>query len=485
MIVPVAEAAGQAYDYVIVGSGASGATVARVLTESGAKVAVLEEGPAVETKSFGDKAWPGFKTLFRDAAAQAARGRTFIPVIQGRCLGGTTVVNSAIVWRLPEDVWSVWRDEYRLGEALPYSRLEKAWDQIEKELYIAPTPSSVWGEFNRLADEGRKALGVSGAPTRRNVKDCRGSARCLTGCPHGAKQSMLVSYLPAAARRGAVICAGAKVDRVLFDGGRAVGVQGAGFKVSARKGVVVASSAIQTPLLLRRSGIASVHNGEHFQGHPGCALIGIFDKPVLMWKGATQGYDIDHHRADRRFKIETISLPPEIAFARLPGVGRAWMRAIAGSGHAAIWAVQMRALAQGSVGPGPFGADIRFSLNRQDMVNLRRGLRFTAELFFAAGAREVLPGVHGLPERLKPGEEWTLEHGPADAACYSMILSHLFGTARMSARACDGVVGTDFKVHGTDNLYVVDSSIFPTNIGVNPQHSIMAAAWVAAERMVN
>lgn len=485
MITPVSEASRQDYDYLIVGSGAAGATAARVLADAGRSVAVLEEGPAVETREFGDKAWPGFKRMLRDAGAQAARGRTFIPVIQGRCLGGSTVVNSAIVWRLPEDVWRVWRDQHGLGEALPYVGLERAWDRIEKELFIAPTPAPVWGEHNRLADEGRRALGVSGAPTRRNVKDCRASARCLTGCPTAAKQSMLVSYLPFARKKGAVVCADARVDRVDWDGDAAVGVSGPGFSLRARHGVVVAASAIQTPLLLRRSSVGGPHLGAHFQGHPGCALIGLFDRPVRMWTGATQGYDIDEHRADGRFKIETISLPPEIVFARLPGVGREWSRRIAESGHAAVWAVQMRAHAEGRVRPGPFGADIVFDLDRRDMVNMRRGLRFTAELFFAAGAREVLPGVHGLPERLKPGEEWRLEHGPDDPACYSMILSHLFGTARMSLKGCDGVVGPDFRVHGSRNLYVVDSSVFPTNIGVNPQHTIMAAAWLAAERMAN
>ena len=72
---------------------------------------------------------------------------------------------------------------------------------------------------------------------------------------------------------------------------------------------------------------------------------------------------------------------------------------------------------------------------------------------------------------------------PADPAAYSMILSHLFGTARMSVRPQDGVVGADFRVHGTQNLYVVDSSVFPTNLGVNPQHTIMAIARLAAMRV--
>jgi choline dehydrogenase-like flavoprotein len=150
----------------------------------------------------------------------------------------------------------------------------------------------------------------------------------------------------------------------------------------------------------------------------------------------------------------------------------------------AVWAVDLRAHAEGTVRDGRRGTSVRFVPERRDVANLRQALRFTADLFFAAGAREVLPGVHGLPERLVRPEQTTLiESAPDDPRAYSFALTHLFGTARMSARPQDGVVGTDFAVHGTRNLYVVDSSIFPTNIGVNPQLAIMGIAMLAAERI--
>jgi choline dehydrogenase-like flavoprotein len=480
----------EAFDYVIVGSGAAGATAARMLSDTGRSVAVIEEGPAIDPKEFRNEIFPTFKRMFRDQGSQVARGRAFIPVIQGRCLGGSTVINSAIVWRLPDDVWQPWRDEHGLGDALPLAELHKNWDLIERELSVARTPPAVWGEFNRLMDVAKKKLGVSAEAIRRNVKDCQASARCLTGCPTSAKQSMLVTYLPYAEKKGATLITSAKAREILWEGDRAVGVAGAfespgrpRFRARARKAVIVAASAIQTPGLLARSGVDSPHLGEHFQAHPGCAMTGIFPNKVVMWRGATQGYDADHHRQDGRFKIETIALQPEIVFARLPGAGRRWMRAMLETPNAAIWAVQMRAWAHGSVRERFFGTDIQFSLTPRDLVQLRRGLRFTAELFFAAGAKEVWPGIHGLPEKILPGQEWMLETAPADSRSYSMILSHLFGTARMSLRRSDGVVGPDFAVHGSKNLFVVDSSIFPTNTGVNPQHTIMGIAMLAARRI--
>ncbi len=84
------------FDYVIVGSGAAGATAARVLVDTGARVAVVEEGPAVATAEFRDQLFPAFRRMFRGMGTQIAHGRAEIPVIQGSCLGGSTQVPQTI-----------------------------------------------------------------------------------------------------------------------------------------------------------------------------------------------------------------------------------------------------------------------------------------------------------------------------------------------------------------------------------------------------
>ncbi len=483
------------FDYIIVGSGAAGATAARVLADTDASIALVEEGPAVQTAEFVEALFPSMRRIFRDMTMLTTRGRAMMPIIQGSCLGGSTVVNSGISWRIPDDVWEPWRAQFGLGDALPLSQLHAHWDLIERELAVQATPRAVWGENNRLMDVACSKLHVSGFPTQRNVRACHGSARCLTGCPFGAKQSMLVSYVPYAEQRGATLFTSARVDRISIKGEHALGVRGhfhqptlktniAPFTLRARKAVIVAASAIQTPLLLHRSGVRAAHLGQHFQAHPGCSLVGVFDQPVRSWFGATQGYEVDEHRGDGRFKVESIALPLETLCAALPGVGVQWLANIADAPHMAIWAVQLRAFAEGTVRNSFLGTEVRYDLTPRDMANLRRALRFTAELLFAAGAREIITGVHGMPERLhRPDDLKYFDSAPADPAAYTFILSHLFGTARMSVRAQDGVVGTNFCVHDMRNLYVVDSSLFPTNLGVNPQLPIMGVAMHAARQL--
>jgi choline dehydrogenase-like flavoprotein len=136
-----------AADFVVVGSGAAGASAALALAEAGRDVAVLEEGPEVRDADRGLGPHEALMRLFRDRGTQVSVGRSVIPVLQGRCVGGSTVVNGAIVWRLPEDAY-----ERSFGAAgatgeLPLAELERRMDRIERDLSIAATARSATTAF--------------------------------------------------------------------------------------------------------------------------------------------------------------------------------------------------------------------------------------------------------------------------------------------------------------------------------------------------
>jgi choline dehydrogenase-like flavoprotein len=134
---------------------------------------------------------------------------------------------------------------------------------------------------------------------------------------------------------------------------------------------------------------------------------------------------------------------------------------------------------------GLFGKPaIAYDMTDEDVRTLKLGVRRMVELMFAAGAREVLPGVHGLPDRIaSPDAMATIDELPDDPRLFHCIAAHLFGTAVMGNSAFSSVVGPDLMAHDLPGLYVTDSSVFPTNLGVNPQHSICAVSWLAAERI--
>lgn len=486
-------------DVVIIGSGASGATAARVLSEAGLDVVILEEGQHVPTEALRGDMYTAFKRVWRDMGFQVANGRAFTPILQGRCVGGTTAVNGAIIHRIPEPIHAVWQREHGVGAPFDYAEMQRVYDQLDRELSVDRAPEAVLGANAKLMRRGVEALGWRGNEIRRNVKDCQGSAHCNQGCPTARRQSMNNSYVPRAIEAGARLYATCHAERFVVRGGRAVGVtgrfvdpvsgkRGPRLHVRTRHAVVVAASAIQTPLLLSDNGVgrASGLVGQRLQAHPGTGVVGLFDDPVDIWFGATQGYESTHFW-DEYMKFETVSMPLEFAAARFPGVGPELMREIGDYGHAAIWGVQVRAQAKGRVRrPLLGGTRIDYDMTDGDIRVLKVGVKRLVEMMFAAGAREVLPGVHGLPERIRSVDAIEPIFAlPDDPRYFHCIAAHLFGTAKMGLGASSSVVGPELEAHDLGGLYVFDSSVFPTNMGVNPQHTICAVSWLASEQLAD
>ncbi|MFO0587894.1 MAG: GMC family oxidoreductase [Polyangiaceae bacterium] len=482
----------EAADVVIVGSGPAGATVARSLSARGLRVIVVEEGPEVRPEQFPASGLQAMRRLYRDMGTSMAFGNVPMPYLQGRVVGGTSVINGAISWRLPPEIVQGWiQADPRLSEGLSYEAIAAAEQRIEERLHVRPTDPLVAGKKNLLLAKGADALGVSHRPIRRNVSGCVGEGRCLQGCPHGAKLSMDRSFLPDAVASGARIFAGMRVDRLLLTNGRAAGVTGvsaagARFEIRARHAVVLAASAIQTPVLLLKSGLSHGPVGEGLTAHPGVSVTGRFKEAVTSYRGATQGHEVTGYRAEG-IKLEALGFDLSLLASRLPGVGADLARRIAEADQYAVWGAALRAEGRGRVRSGPTRPLVTYSLTPEDVRKARRGVRILGDVLLAAGAEEVYPGVPGFdpvvrsPDRMAAFER----EGSLSAADYTMSMTHLFGTAKMGSDRRTSVVGPDFQHHTTERLYVADSSVFPTNLGVNPQIAIMALAEVCASRVAS
>jgi len=487
-------------DFVVVGSGAGGAAAAVILARAGLCVAIVEAGPWRAPEDYPHTTYGAMRDLFPDWGALVTQSRALWPIVQASCVGGSTVINSAIVVRTPGDCFARWEREYGIeGEALG-RRVWEHQDRLERELSAEVVPPDARGLLNTLAMDGAEALGWSSHYMVRYAKDCEGTGQCLQGCRKGRKQSTNITYVPEVLDRRGYVLSCAPVARLLFDPSnkkRAMGVtgrfldpasrrEGARFTVRARRGVLLGASATKTPILLAKSGVKSRALGTLFRSHPGTGVFGVYKDPVDQNLGATQGWASTAFRVEPGLKLETLAIPPEMVAGRLPGGGRELVRRFREYRHIAMWVTAVRAESAGTIKPGLFGGPVvRYMLDEADMRRLRKGLAMVARMHFAAGAKEVIPGIYGLPYKLGPDEVDKIEEGPLDPRSYIAILSHLFGGCPMSADPNKGVVDEHGKVHGAEGLYVVDASAIPTTIGVNPQHTIMALASSFAERLVS
>lgn len=478
-------------DVVVVGSGPAGAAVSRACALAGLTVIVLEEGFEARPRDFNASGFRAMASLYRDLGMSVAFGPSVIPFLQGRAVGGTSVINGAICWTLPRDVHEAWvKADPALGDALPFEAVAKAESDVEARLNVRPTEPSVAGAKNLLLAKGAEALGLEHRPIRRNERGCEGSGRCLQGCPNGAKLSVDRTYLPDAVERGARLFAGVTVTRIRVERGRAmsaVGKAAGGGRVEARarRAVVLAASAIQTPVLLRRSGLSRGPVGDGLMAHPGVSVTGRFDEPVNSHLGATQGHEVTGLRREG-IKVEALGFDLSILASRVPGAGREFARRLSELPHYAAWGAALRAEARGKVRSIGGRALVGYALTPNDTRKARRAARVLSDLFLAAGAREVYPHIAGFPEVIRNRDEAAAIEvsGPLAPGAYAMSMTHLFGTARMGSDPSNSVVGLDFQHHDVARLYVADSSVFPTNTGVNPQIAIMALAHLCAERIL-
>jgi len=485
-------------DFVVIGTGPSGATAARVLTDAGHEVAMIEEGRWVKAEEFDGSSFTAQKKCYRELGTVAAMGKNMIPIIQGRCVGGGSVINAAIIWRMPEDVFDRWLSEFQTGEALSWKEMEAAFDVLESDLNVKPVSPEVLGRNNSLLLEGANKLGLDSRIIARNERGCQGLAQCTSGCPVGAKQSTDLTYVPWSIEKGARLYHSCRADRIQVEQGRAksviarfedplTGEPRGKLTINARKGIVVCATPIQTPCLLRRSGIgkSSGHLGRHFLGHPGAGLICIYPDEVRLWEGATQGWDSEHYRKDWKVKFEALGMQPDLLTSRIPGIGAEFKKNVLEAGRMGNVGCAVVCQAEGRVRPLGKSAQISYGLGDEDVFNLRRGLKKIAEIMVAAGAEYIIPNIYGLPPKISKDQLKLIDQAPLDPRCYTLVLTHMFGTCRMGPDPAKSVVGLDFQVHDTKGVFILDSSIFPSNLGVNPQHTIMAVAHVGAKKIAS
>ncbi|MFQ5629378.1 MAG: FAD-dependent oxidoreductase, partial [bacterium] len=288
----------------VIGSGAGGAVVAAELAEAGYDVLILEEGGYHRTTTFSHDPLRMLPKLYRNAGGDSTFGNPPIMFAEGRCVGGSTVINGGICYRTPEKVLHVWSLALGTLQLLPEA-MGYYFDRVEKQLHVTDVPDEIIGEDGRRMRLAAERLGYHYSRVKRNIYACQGTNQCIMGCPTGAKQSTLVTYIPRARQAGARIIANCKAQKLLLNGDRVTGVSSQivdpitgkalhDVNISAET-VFLAAGALQTPALLYRSKIADKLKsvGKTLFMHPNTKCIGVFDEEIHGWQGSIQGFQID------------------------------------------------------------------------------------------------------------------------------------------------------------------------------------------------
>ncbi|MFN8545423.1 MAG: GMC family oxidoreductase [Candidatus Binatia bacterium] len=485
-------------DVIVVGTGAGGAISAEVLAGAGLRVVMVEEGAYRRPEEVPLREPWSLSRLYREGGAIPTRDGA-LTVVQGRTVGGSTVVNWTSSFRTPEPTLRHWREHHGI-EGLGADDLAPWFDAIEARLNIGP-----WQDHNRnnqLLAVGAERLGWSHAAINRNVRECAGHGTCGLGCPVGAKQSMDVTTIPAALDHGAELVTRVRAERLVLRDGRVVGVEAValderGLRPTGRRvhlrapWVVVSAGAINSPALLLRSRVPDpsgrIGRRTFLQLHnyslsfmPG-AIAPFHGAPQSIYTNQFTWRDGVTGRAG--FNMEVVGAQPVVSMSFWKGLGTEMADYARRLPRLHILVSQIRDgfhddSQGGIVRLRRDGAGVLdYPITDYVWDGVRSSYLAMAECQFAAGAESVHPACSDA----RPYRSW----GAARAGIGALTLrspnvyvnsTHPLGGCAMGSDPRTSVVGADGRHHHVGNLYVIDGSVFPTSLGVNPCESIYALA---------
>jgi choline dehydrogenase-like flavoprotein len=480
-------------DVCIIGTGAGGAVAAETLANAGLAVVMVEEGPLRTRDSFKMREDAAYAELYQDLAGRATRDGS-VYIMQGRAVGGTTVVNWTTSFRTPPQTLAYWQQNFGLSD-YTVEAMAPWFDKIQKELSIRdwdmpPNPN------NAVLQRASEKLGWSFGHMQRNVTACANLGYCGMGCPLDAKQSMLVTKVPAAMNKGAWLLSRTRAERLVHDGKTVTGLecsamQGVGYDPSGTKVTVrarhyiVAGGAINSPALLLRSKVPDPYQriGKRTFLHPVSATIAFMPEPTNPWSGAPQSVYSDHFQWTEGdamgYKLEVAPLHPVFTMANNGLFGLRAADLAHNLPHANIFIALTRdGFHEQSVGGtialrDDGSPEIDYAITDYHWKALRVSMLTMAEGQFAAGAKQVLPN-HNDATVCSSWDEARAQINalPMKLAHMRVGSAHVMGGCAMGADPKTSVVDGRGKFHYLEGLHVMDGSVFPTSIGANPQWSI-------------
>jgi choline dehydrogenase-like flavoprotein len=465
-------------DVCIIGSGAGGSVIAHEAARRGLSTLVLERGPRVSPADLKHDELEMIPRLYKHGGMQLNASLDLF-ILQGSCVGGSTVLSNMVMMRPDDSVFAAWS---RAGAEHSLEALTPHFDAVAHELEVDwPSPSNVSQSAWRFKQAAER-LGLTPEWMSKALGACRGCGYCNVGCTFGTKRDASATYLRWAEQHGARVLADARVLRVRHRAGRAtsvdvrVGRQAEQLHVNARV-VVVAAGAIGSSGLLLQSGIRR-NVGQRLSFNAGGMVVAEFDEVL-------DAYDADQMTVSLRgpgYVIEVTHNPPMSAALTTPGWLSQHARLMARSRQLAYAGPLVATEAVGEVVLSRlFGHEqTRFRMTQRDLTRLKHGMRTIAQVFFEAGAKRVFLPTHTFHALSSPHELSSIDDAFHDMNEVSVGSAHPQGGNPISSDPQLGAVDNALRVHGFENLFVCDASVFPSCIGVNPIHTIMALAKQAA-----
>lgn len=528
-------------DYLVIGSGPAGATVATELQKAGKKVVLIEQGPWVVWGSMNTMSYS--RLMFGNDTVTTANNSVIVR--SGQAMGGGSTVNidlafspleSTIQYRIADWIEKGWID----GRFYTQERIAAAYQWVRNAIATRAVSQSELNRDNRALWDGASAFGVDPSLYHLNrfpqllspspVTQKRDAARQLI-VPAAEDTKNPLSVLPDVSVQqltfkstgpdGSVIVTGATLltqtawtdpalqNTVLDPCGLKIPA-GTTVNIYADNVILAAGTIGSTRILLNSAkNQPAVNNPRVGKGlimHPSFPLIGVVDETVNLLEGLDSATYLEAFGVTPGFIFETMGALPAYGALLIPGSGVDVFKKIVQFNQSVGFGVMLvdtpsdgNSVTLDSAG----NVVLNYTLSESDKARFRNGVAIAIRMMFLAGAKEVIiptnENVLGLKNFNPMVGTYLTDIKQADLVEKNLqfipnrtILTsaHLQATNKMGAKASESVASVNQRIWNVKtnkeipNLYLMDSSMFPTSIGANPMQSLYSFAKIFSDRLL-
>ncbi|MGN6483143.1 MAG: GMC family oxidoreductase N-terminal domain-containing protein [Thermomicrobiales bacterium] len=519
-------------DYLVVGSGPGGATVANQLQAAGKRVVLIEKGPFVVWGSMTTRSYP--RLMYKQD--QAATADNAIIIRSGETLGGGSTVNIDLAFSPLEatvqDRINAWIADGLMDEAYSTERLATAYDWVRKTIGTRTLSESELNNDNKALWDGASAYGVDPSLYHLNRFPVGDSPSPVDDKLDAARQ--LIYPAIADSQNPLGIISDAIVDEILFDdsGLRATGVRlhttppwteygntlvdasklgidpGVSVTVAADAVVLSAGTIGTTRILLNTAtanpAVANPAIGRGLILHPSFPLLGLFDHTINLLDGLDSATFCASFGVTPGFIYETMGGLPAYGAVLIPGSGKQiYDELVKFNDYVGFGCMLVDTPSEDNRVVLDESGDtvLEYTLSDADKDRFRIGVAIGIRMMFLAGAKKVIiptnENVLGLSDFDPMVGAFLTDISQADAVERAiefvpnrtvLTSAHLQATNKMGPKG-KGVVSLNHRLWAANgeevpNVYVMDSSIFPTSVGANPMQSLYSIARIFSERLI-
>lgn len=520
-------------DYLVVGSGPGGATVASQLQAAGKRVVLIEKGPFVVWGSMTTRSYP--RLMYKgDLAATTDNA---IIIRSGETLGGGSTVNIDLAFSPLEATIqariNAWIDEGLMDSSYSTERLASAYEWVVKTIGTRTLAESELNNDNKALWDGASAYGVDPSLYHLNRFPVGDSPSPVDDKLDAARQ--LIYPAIADTQNPLGLIPDAIVDEIFFDssGTRATGVRlhttapwteygntivdpsnlgidpGVSVTIEANDIVLSAGTIGTTRILLNTANtnpaVANPRIGRGLILHPSFPLVGVFDQTINLLQGLDSATFVSSFGVTPGFIYETMGGLPAYGAVLIPGSGKqVYDELVHFNDSVGFGCMLVDTPSEDNRVMLDDSGDtvLQYALSDVDKERFRIGVAIGIRMMFLAGARKVIiptnENVLGLPDFDPMVGTYLTDITQADTVQNNiqfvpnrtvLTSAHLQAANKMGPKE-KGVVSLNHRLWAANgeevpNVYVMDSSIFPTSVGANPMQSLYSIARIFSERLLN